>query len=48
MQISQLQRQTSLPSYDNVISQTNYKIDESPPPTYDEIILKIDPLSTDV
>ena len=37
-----LQRQISLPSYENVMSQPNDIIDESPPPTYDEIVLKID------
>ena len=37
-----LQRQISLPSYENVMSLPNDIIDESPPPTYDEIILKID------
>ena len=30
-----------LPSYDEVINQTNYEIEEEPPPTYDEVILKI-------
>jgi hypothetical protein len=28
----------SLPSYDDVINQPNYKIEEEPPPTYDEIV----------
>ena len=37
-----LQRQISLPSYENVMSLPNDIIDESPPPTYDEIVLKID------
>ena len=31
----------SLPSYDEVINQSNYEIEEEPPPTYDEVILKI-------
>ena len=31
----------SLPSYDQVINQPNYEIEEEPPPTYDEIVLKI-------
>ena len=30
-----------LPSYNEVIDQPNYEIEEEPPPTYDEIILKI-------
>ena len=37
-----LQRQISLPSYENVMSLPNDIIDESPPPTYDEVVLKID------
>ena len=36
-----LERPLSLPSYDQVINQSNYEIEEEPPPTYDEIILKI-------
>ena len=31
----------SLPSYEEVIKQSNYEIEVEPPPTYDEIILKI-------
>ena len=30
-----------LPSYDEVINQSNYEIEEEPPPTYDEVVLKI-------
>ena len=37
-----LQRQISLPSYENVMSLPNDIIDESPPPSYDEIVLEID------
>ena len=36
-----LERPLSLPSYDQVINQSNYEIEEEPPPTYDEVILKI-------
>jgi hypothetical protein len=36
-----LERPLFLPSYDQVINQSNYEIEEEPPPTYDEIILKI-------
>jgi hypothetical protein len=36
-----LERPLSLPSYDEAINQPNCKIEEEPPPTYDEIILKI-------
>ena len=31
-----------LPSYDEVINQPNYEDEEEPPPTYDEVVLKID------
>ena len=33
-----LERPLSLPSYDQVINQQNYEIEEEPPPTYDKIV----------
>lgn len=38
---SPLEWPLSLPSYNEVINQPNYEIEEEPPPTYDEIVLKI-------
>ena len=36
-----LEEALSLPSYNEVINQSNYEVEEEPPPTYDEVILKI-------
>ena len=38
---SPIERPPSLPSYEEVINQPNYESEEQPPPTYDEIVLKI-------